>query len=171
MAWLKNFKTKAAIPASQLKWNTSSTNTKSVADMINAKLDTSDLLDKVYPVGAIYMSVNSANPKTLFGGTWVQLKDRFLLGAGSTYTAGKTGGAATHTLTTAQIPSHTHTIGIQRSNAEQAGYSLWLGDGGFKDRAIVNGDASPIRTNATGGGEPHNNMPPYLVVYMWRRTA
>ena len=69
------------------------------------------MLNAVYPVGSIYMSVNSTSPSSLFGGTWVQLKDRFLLGAGDTYSAGATGGAATHTLTAAEMPGHTHTVG------------------------------------------------------------
>ena len=56
-----------------------------------------------FPVGSIYLSVNNTNPGSVFGGTWVQIKDRFLLGAGSTYTAGKTGGSATHTLTINEI--------------------------------------------------------------------
>ena len=71
-------------------------------------VDVSTVLDKVYPVGSIYMSVNSTNPKTLFGGTWVQIKDRFLLAAGTTYKAGATGGEAAHTLTASEMPSHNH---------------------------------------------------------------
>lgn len=86
----------------------------------------SDIVNLIYPVGSIYMSVANASPATLFGGTWAQLKDRFLLGAGDTYTAGDTGGAASvsytpagtnsggavssHTLTTDEIPSHNHTF-------------------------------------------------------------
>jgi len=70
-----------------------------------------DILNLVYPVGAIYMSVNSTSPATLFGGTWTQLKDRFLLGAGDTYSNGSTGGAATVTLTTQNMPSHNHSLG------------------------------------------------------------
>ena len=66
------------------------------------------MLDNVWPVGSIYMSVNSTNPGTLFGGTWTQLQNRFLLGAGSSYTNGATGGEATHTLTTNEMPSHKH---------------------------------------------------------------
>lgn len=71
----------------------------------------------VYPVGSIYMSVNAINPGTLFGGTWNQIKDKFLLACGDTYSNGETGGSATHTpsgsvgnhaLTTTEIPSHTH---------------------------------------------------------------
>lgn len=77
------------------------------------------VLEAVYPVGAVYISTTNINPATLFGGTWTQLKDRFLVGAGDSYTNGNTGGAAStsytpsgsvgnHTLTTAEIPSHAH---------------------------------------------------------------
>ena len=70
-------------------------------------------LNAIYPVGAIYISVNSTDPSTLFGGNWTRIQDKFLLSAGSSYTAGNTGGAASVTsggtaLTTNQIPAHTH---------------------------------------------------------------
>ena len=64
----------------------------------------------IYPVGAIYISVNSTSPGTLFGGSWERIQDRFLLSAGSSYSAGSTGGSATHTLTASEMPSHTHTF-------------------------------------------------------------
>lgn len=81
----------------------------------------SSIIDMVYPVGSIYMSVSSTSPGTLFGGTWEQLEDRFLIGAGTNHNAGATGGAESvsytpagtvgnHTLTTAEIPSHNHTF-------------------------------------------------------------
>ncbi len=65
---------------------------------------------KIYPIGSIYMSVNSTNPKDLFGGTWEQLKDRFLLAAGSSYSAGSTGGASTVALESGHLPGHTHSF-------------------------------------------------------------
>ena len=74
----------------------------------------SSVLD-AYPVGSIYMSVNSTSPASLFGGTWEQLKDRFLLGAGDTYTNGSTGGESTHTLTVDEMPSHTHSQSMATS--------------------------------------------------------
>ena len=70
-----------------------------------------NILNLVYPVGAIYMSVNSTSPATLFGGTWAQIKDTFLLAAGTSHAAGSTGGAETVTLTTNNLPSHKHTVG------------------------------------------------------------
>ena len=73
-----------------------------------------ELINLIYPVGSIYMSVNSTSPVSLFGGTWTQLQDRFLLGAGSTYSNGATGGAATVTLTSSQIPSHKHKLRVVR---------------------------------------------------------
>ena len=66
------------------------------------------LLNAIYPVGSIYMSVNSTSPATLFGGTWERIKDRFLLAAGDAYAAGGTGGEATHTLTEGEMPAHSH---------------------------------------------------------------
>ena len=77
-----------------------------------ARLDKS-VIDMVYPVGAIYMSVNSTNPASLFGGTWEQIKDRFLLSAGDSYSAGSTGGEAEHTLTYGEMPVHSHSNPIR----------------------------------------------------------
>ena len=89
----------------------------------------------IYPVGSIYMSVNSTSPETLFGGTWSQLKDRFLLGAGDTYTAGNTGGAASqsytpagsvggHTLTVDEIPSHAHGLNSHKHSVGAHSHGL-----------------------------------------------
>lgn len=115
-----------------------------------------------YPVGAIYLSVNSTSPATLFGGTWEQLENRFLLGAGSDYTAGATGGEATHTLTINEMPSHNH--GFKRTTSATGSGSTWA-------RISSTGDAVDDLITNTGGGRAHNNMPPYLAVYMWKRTA
>ena len=123
------------------------------------------VLNLVYPVGSIYMSVNSTSPATLFGGTWVQIKDTFLLSAGDTYTAGNTGGEATHTLTTTEMPSHSHNAYLK------APFSIQT-NGGTEFAVLYNsGTSSNAYITNTGGGQAHNNMPPYLVVYMWKRTA
>lgn len=124
-----------------------------------------------YPVGSIYMSVNSTNPGELFGGTWEQIQGRFLLGQGSGYSAGTMGGEANHTLTVAEMPSHYHTYATY-----QSGYpSNHIGDEGYitpvgripYSPAIYSGTES----SSTGSDIPHNNMPPYLVIYIWKRTA
>ena len=115
----------------------------------------------VYPVGSIYMSVNEVDPSLVFGGTWQQIKDRFLLACGDTYSNGATGGEATHILTTDEIPSHRHDIT----------YSVYdVGETGGQIETYA-GSGYTRTTNATGGGAAHNNMPPYLAVNVWVRTA
>lgn len=129
--------------------------------------DVSTVLDKVYPVGSIYMSVNSTNPKTLFGGTWVQIKDRFLLAAGTTYKAGATGGEATHTLTTSEMPSHNHAVYTPNDGAADHSAPGNYPDGTSDSTYYAVGSY----TSSVGNGGAHNNMPPYLSVYVWKRTA
>lgn len=136
---------------------------------VPVKFSGKTLFDIVYPVGAIYMSVSSTSPAILFGGTWEQIQNRFLLAAGSSYTAGNTGGEATHTLTKNEMPTHSHEIysgyGDVVSNVSDAyRYQTW----GSSDRGWKTGN---LGTSNIGGGKAHNNMPPYLVVYMWKRTA
>lgn len=128
--------------------------------------DISTVLSKVYPVGSIYMSVNSTNPQNLFGGTWVQIKDRFLLAAGTTYKAGATGGEATHTLTENEIPEHRHSIWFPNAGGEQSA-AIGYPEAGSKNTWY----AEASKTGGAGGGGAHNNMPPYLSVYVWKRTA
>ena len=127
----------------------------------------SAILDKAYPVGSIYMSVNSTNPKTLFGGTWVQIKDRFLLAAGTTYKAGTTGGEATHTLTESEMPSHNHAVYFPNDAAADHSAPGNYPDGPSDSTYYAVGSY----TSSAGGGGAHNNMPPYIAVYVWKRTA
>lgn len=77
----------------------------------NKKVNLSDLIDLIYPVGSIYMSKNDISPETFLGGTWEKIEEKFLLSSSSSYPVGSTGGEATHTLTTAETPAHTHTRG------------------------------------------------------------
>lgn len=119
----------------------------------------------IYPVGAIYLSTTDTSPASLFGGTWERLKDRFLLAAGDSYAAGSTGGEAQHTLTVDEMPSHGHEID-QLWTDSPGNNQLANGGAGFSLRYNHN-----KTTSLTGGGEPHNNMPPYLAVYMWKRIA
>lgn len=123
--------------------------------------------EDIYPVGAIYMSVNSTSPASLFGGTWTQLKDRFLLGAGSTYSNGATGGAAAVTLTLSQIPSHTHDLNVASADNTGSASTSQVVYGKSSGTNYTNDNAM----ESAGGGTSHSNMPPYLVVYMWKRTA
>lgn len=125
------------------------------------------ILEAVYPVGSIYMSVNSTSPATLFGGTWQAIQGKFLLGAyGNTYKAGSTGGEAAHTLTESEMPSHKHSIWFPNDGGEQSA-EIGYPDAGSKNTYY----AEASKTSGTGGGAAHNNMPPYLAVYIWKRTA
>lgn len=139
------------------------------------------LTDLVYPVGSVYMSINDTDPSLLFGGVWEQIKDRFLLSAGDNYNAGDIGGEANHTLTVDEIPSHTHTYGESGYNAliTNATAAFQSGDMGVQTGTgrhypFTTTGAQYIRstnTNSAGGGQAHNNMPPYLTVYMWQRIG
>lgn len=147
------------------------------------KIKWSALLDKLYPVGCIYQSSSSTSPASFLGGAWERIKDRFILAAGDTYAAGSTGGEAEHALTVSEMPSHKH---IQKQYLaspyshdvnwpfENYGYI-------FNYDLSVNSDSADFTgkgaypnggdTNPTGDNNPHNNMPPYLTAYIWRRIA
>lgn len=150
------------------------------ADNIEATFDTlfTQKMLSIYPVGAIYMSVSSTSPASLFGGTWEQIQNRFLLAAGSSYTAGDTGGEATHTLTANEMPSHNHSIRANTTWGESETLGAWqqfvatdtLYDLGASGGTMTASYYDKV-IQRTGGGAAHNNMPPYLVVYVWKRTA
>lgn len=137
-------------------------------------------LNRTYPVGSIYMSVNSTNPGTLFGGTWQRIEGRFLLGASSTYGAGSTGGESSHKLTTDELPSHSHSVNAQNlqggtngdvCNSNSGSLNGWDYEPDHTNRGGRRFTVPAHNTNSTGGGKAHNNMPPYLSVYIWKRTA
>lgn len=119
----------------------------------------------IYPVGAIYISAAATDPKTLFGGTWERIKDRFLLAAGDTFAAGKTGGEAEVTLTADEIPEI-------KMSYQYTGQSTVVGTDAIR-LYDLNGQPNqytgPQSSNCRG--KAHNNMPPYLAVYVWQRTA
>ena len=124
--------------------------------------------DFIYPVGSIYLSINNTNPSTIFGGTWEQIQDTFLLAAGLTYAAGDTGGEATHTLIVEEIPPHNHHI---LTNNDDFNNSSGGGYYGTHQDGTTAWYQTTWYTENTGGGQAHNNMPPYLVVYMWKRLS
>lgn len=123
------------------------------------------------PIGKIIMGTGDnfatqSAVQNVYIGTWEQIKDVFLLAAGDTYIAGTTGGEASHTLTVDEMPKHSHKLPVdkaygQATTTEYDRVNLTSG-------IVYNhGYAS----NDTGSNQPHNNMPPYLTVYMWRRIA
>ena len=132
-----------------------------------------EIMLDLYPVGAVYISANSTSPASLFGGTWESIGGRFLLGADATYAAGSTGGEATHILTVDELASHSHyTVKINDVNL-----TVWsgAGSGSVFDMGSLYKESAPnsnnFNTGFTGGSNPHNNMPPYLAVYMWKRVS
>lgn len=141
--------------------NIKTINNSSLLGSGNITISRGTTLNEVYPVGAIYLSTVNTNPGTLFGGVWEQIKDTFLLTAGDTYTAGATGGEAEHTLTIQEMPSHNHTT------PNRYGYSDWSSNVPYGGANVT----SSVATSYTGGGQAHNNMPPYLVVYAWQRVS
>lgn len=118
------------------------------------------IFDAIYPVGSIYLAYNHTNPATLFGGTWTRIQNAFLWATPSTGTIGQTGGEREVTLTAAQMPKHNH--GGTYTNAGAARTHAWLAS---------NGSAMGYDTVDAGSGQAHNNMPPYIQVSVWRRTA
>ena len=115
------------------------------------------------------MTVNPVNPASLFGGTWEPIYDRFLLAAGGSYPVGAIGGEATHVLTIEEMPWHDHAImagyGETFNNTvDSYRYQTW-GSNGYGAKTGLLG------AQGKGGSQAHNNMPPYLAVYMWKRTA
>lgn len=159
------------------------------------------LFNLIYPVGSIYMSVNSTSPATLFGGSWERIQDSFLLAAGSTYGPGTTGGVASQNITSAgqadigiynlvsgsssyhnayiqmndtpvggtagtdhlTYNNYTRYINLYRYDSSSPNWANYVGEAG------TYADAPATRVTATASNV--NNMPPYLAVYVWRRTA
>lgn len=159
--------------------------------------DTSDdILDLVYPVGSIYMSVNPTSPTTLFGGRWVQIgQGRTIIGQGTgtdsnseqkTFDNGDTGGEYNHTLSTNEIPSHTHnsksltgSTRIQQYNGSASSttgiisqtnnnYNIGSTTGSSFGSTTITVDATHTH-DSVGSGQSHNNIQPYFVCYIWKR--
>ena len=139
------------------------------------------IVDAVYPVGSIYLSVNNENPSKYFGGTWVAWgTGRVPVGVDTSQTefnaVQKTGGEKTHALTVNEIPAHEHTQRKQMQNGGVGNKVITNQNGG------ANGDGpetqvnwytgkAPLNTASAGGNQAHNNLPPYITCYMWKRTA
>ena len=137
-----------------------------------------EIINVIYPIGSIYMSVNNADPSLLFGGTWERIgQGRTLIGEGTctdsrnetkTFSDGTTGGEYSHVLTRNEIPKHYHPY----TTAPQAWAERETGN---QIISPASGTSKPVKKNTdyqyTDGDtdKPHNNIQPYLVVYMWKR--
>lgn len=130
----------------------------------------------LFPVGAYYITENATTPASLFGGEWVQVSGKFLLGQSvqDGYLVGSEGGEKTHTLTTEEMPQHSHkphqftwVVSYGGNTGKNA-----ISDMNQGNANVFNVDEDQNRyTGTAGGNQPHNNMPPYRIVYIWRRTA
>ena len=124
-----------------------------------------NLLEVVYPIGSIYQSTKSVSPASIVGGTWEQITEKFLFAAGENYTCGQTGGEEKHTLSIEEMPCHFHkpsntNFAITANNTATA--PSW--GASYK---------KPLQEIliTKGGGQSHNNMPPYYVIYIWERVS
>ena len=152
------------------------------------KVGGKSICDLIYPVGSVYIAFNDTNPSTLFGGAWERIQEAFLWAVGSDgRDLGGRGGEMTHTLTIDEIPNHEHWV-RQRGNTSRAYTQDCYAPGGSEDpySSIIRADMSGgyAKPSVSWGGQlvagevisdahnqPHNNMPPYIQVSMWRRTA
>ena len=133
-----------------------------------------------FPVGTILMTAANTNPGTYIGGTWTAIEGKFLLAQSNSHPAGTTGGSENVTLTEANLPAHRHLI-MNNNSADStptsgntlARYDRSFGarEGEYYSLNTNSGEAVWGRTSATGSGTAHNNMPPYVAVYVWERTA
>ena len=141
-----------------------------------------ELFNKIYPIGAIYISTSSTDPGTLFGGTWTPIKDRFLLAAGDTYSAASTGGAASQVVDYGEdgyaligFPdADTTHISLTRKNttAAQGTYTpTKFAAGNSAPATFASASTAQADAIALGGSTTVNTLPPYLTVYVWQRTA
>ena len=154
----------------------------------------STLIDQIYPVGSIYVSMNSTNPSELFEGTtWEQITDRFLYCANSSK---ETGGSST--ITTANLPAHTHTftgtksesvvdvapgvggynvltnttagaLNVSARSGTSASYGISFASDSEKNDTLTFNYTPSGTISSTGSGEEF--LPPYITVYAWYRTA
>jgi hypothetical protein len=139
-----------------------------------------------YPVGSIYLSVNNTNPGTIFGGTWEQIKDRFLLACGSTYSNGSTGGSTNH--------RHDFRVGFEQFyglfigdtlenqgaySYSQGKYSKSYGRNSGTTGVVANNNISYTSTKnvsdyirySDGDTQTASSLPPYLAIYVWKRVS
>lgn len=130
------------------------------------------LLNKIYPIGSVYLSIDSINPTSTIGGSWSRISEgRFIVGVGTdtdsnnlsrSFQSGENSGEYSHRLTVAEMPSHTHNT---------YGTPTLDDDGGTGDPNEYNVHSILYPSQPTGGDQPHNNVPPSFALYIWKRIA
>jgi hypothetical protein len=158
-----NASTLGGVKLSDSTSSTSSTNGGIAATPAAVKAAIAEAKLAAWPIGSIYMSVNSTNPASLFGGTWEALSERFLIGASSSYPAGSTGGSSTHTISKSELPSYTLADAVLANGTNSA--KVTTSNSGW---GIPNWKYGEITTG--GDGNSFSLLPPYLSVWMWKRT-
>ena len=140
--------------------------------VLNANLQYLQLSTRLrkYPIGMIVAFDTDIDPNELYGGTWERIKGAFIWGIDDGETAGTTGGEKTHTLTVDEMPAHAHT-----ENGAVMVWNTTIGNVGAdpsRKEMVAAGAVTPsVATSSIGGGQAHNNMPPYYGAYIWRKTA
>ena len=144
-------------------------NKTSILNLTN-KENSNNVFLKTYPVGSIYISASSTNPSTIYGGTWERYgQGKTLVGLNESEsefsTVNKIGGEKTHTLTISEMPRHTHSL-YMNSGTDDLSRGFWL----VQDAVPVSTSRANI-TEYEGWSQPHNNLQPYITVYMWKRIS
>ena len=127
---------------------------------------------ETWPIDSVYISMDEVSPASKFGGTWEQIKGRFLLASDDAHLLGSEGGEEYHTLTIDEMPSHKHEL-TSTPNPNYSGSTTYGGSAGWGGIQATGGAGPNAAYYAAhnGGDQPHNNMPPYLVVSIWKRVA
>lgn len=128
-----------------------------------------EILDMSHPIGSYYWSQNNTNPSTIFGGKWQQIRGRFLFAEDQNHAAGSSGGEELHTLSIDEMPGHNHTFPNRTCVFGNIPDIQIQGGGGSKK--LYENAGNIANTNNIGGGKPHNNMPPYIAAFCWRRDG
>ena len=144
-------------------------NKTSILNLTN-KENSNNVFLKTYPVGSIYISTSSTNPSVIYGGTWERYgQGKTLVGLNESEsefsTVNKIGGEKTHTLTISEMPRHTHSL-YMNSGTDDLSRGFWL----VQDAVPVSTSRANI-TEYEGWSQPHNNLQPYITVYMWKRIS
>lgn len=167
-----NSSTLGGVKLSDSTSSTSSTNGGVAATPAAVKAAIAEAKLAAWPIGSIYMTVSNTSPESLFGGTWERISERFLLGASSSYPVGSTGGEFTHKLTQSELPNYSLSVAngsnvIRSKTGSFADAYVQTQSSGW---GIPNWESKTVTVSSGGSGAAHNNMPPYLSVWMWKRT-